>query len=170
MTFKKALYVASAILLLAPVTAFGQTGNPFKQGARDFSITGSGSSDESFDSTGLSASVNLGMFFIDGLEGNIRQEITYTDVNDDDAFSGSTRIGIDYHFGDWRWVPFLGATAGFVYGDNVDDDFIAGPEGGLKYMLNPTTYIVASVEYQIFFDSDDDDGRFVYGLGLGLTF
>lgn len=169
MNLKKALAVISAIMLLAPVMAFGQAGNPFKQGARDFSITGSGSSDESFNNTGLAASATLGMFFIDGLQGNIRQEITFSDVNDEDAINGSTRIGLDYHFGDRRWVPFLGAAIGFVYGDNVDDDFVAGPEVGLKYMLNPTTYLVGRIEYQIFFDSDDD-GRFIYGLGLGLTF
>lgn len=170
MIAKKTLYLTSAIMLLAPIAAFGDIENPFKQGARDFSIAGSGSSDESFDNTGFSTAINLGMFFMDGLEGNIRQDITYSDVSDEDDFSGSTRIGIDYHIGNWRWVPFVGATAGFLYGDNVEDQFVAGPEGGLKFMLNPTTYVFGQVEYQILFDDDDDDGRFVYGLGLGLTF
>lgn len=172
MMYKKTLYAASAaMLLLAPATAMAQIENPFKAGTRDFSITGSGSSDESFDRTGFSTSFNLGYFFMDGLEGNIRQEITYADVDEgDDDFSGSTRAGIDYHFGDWRVVPFAGATFGYLYGDNVDDQFFAGPEAGLKYMLNPTTYVFGLVEYQILFDDDDNDGRFVYGLGLGLTF
>ena len=167
---KKVFYPALAMMLLVPATAFAEIENPFKRNVWDFSIAGSGSSDESFDNTGLSTSFNLGYLFLDGLEGNIRQDITYSDVDDSNDFSGSTRFGVDYHFGNWRFVPFVGATFGFLYGDNVEDQFIAGPEGGLKYMLNPTTYVYGQVEYQILFDDDDDDGRFVYGVGLGLTF
>jgi hypothetical protein len=167
---KKALYLTTAVLLLAPIAAFGQVESPFKTGVREFSIAGSGASDESFDNTGFSTSFSLGQFFTDSLEGSIRQDFTYVDVSGEDDFSGSTRLGVDYHFGTGRLVPFVGGTFGFLYGDNVEDQFIAGPEGGLKFFLNSTTFAFAQLEYQILFDDDDDDGRFVYGIGLGMTF
>ena len=46
--------------------------------------------------------------------------------------SGSTRVAVDYNFDMGRWVPYIGANLGYVYGD-VNDTWIAGPEGGVKF-------------------------------------
>ena len=73
-------------------------------------------------------------------------------------------------------MPYIGANIGYAYGDQVNDTFLAGPEGGVKYFVNNTTFIFLSVEYQFFFDEGDDiegafsDGQFVYGLGIGFKF
>jgi hypothetical protein len=173
---KKALYVASAVLLLAPVSAFGQYESPFQTGVREFTVVGSGSSDESFDNTALATSFSIGQFFTDHLEGAIRQEISFSDTSDNNDFNGSTRIAADYHFGSGRLVPLLGITVGYLYGDTVKEQFIAGPEAGLKFFMNATTFLYGLIEYQFLFeDADDvdeayDDGRFVYSIGLGMTF
>ena len=51
---------------------------------------------------------------------------------------------------------------------------MAGPEGGVKYFVNNTTFIFGSVQYQFFFEDDDDaedsfdDGQWVYALGIGF--
>ena len=61
-----------------------------------------------------------------------------------------------------------------MYGDAVEDTWVAGPEGGLKLFVNDTTFILGQIAYDFFFeDSDDaddafDDGRWVYTLGIGF--
>jgi hypothetical protein len=71
-------------------------------------------------------------------------------------------------------VPYVGANIGYVYGDGVHDTFEAGPEGGVKFFVNSTTFIKLGVEYEFFFDKGDDtsnafsDGQFIYSLGIGF--
>jgi len=68
----------------------------------------------------------------------------------------------------------LGATIGYLYGETVNESFLAGPEAGLKIFINDATFIVAGVGYDFVFenagDANDafDDGRFVYNLGIGF--
>jgi hypothetical protein len=75
-----------------------------------------------------------------------------------------------------RLFPYLGANIGYLYGDSVEEQFIAGLEGGVKYFVNDTTFITGGVEYQFLFkDTDEvddnyDDGRFVYIVGIGFKF
>jgi hypothetical protein len=172
---KKTLYLAFAVLLMAPVCAYAETDNPYQTGVREFTIIGSGSSDDSFDNTSLNTSFSIGQFFTDRLQGAIRQDISFSDIGSSN-WNGSTRLVADYHFGSGRLVPLIGITLGYIYGDNVKEQFIAGPEAGLKYFMNSTTFVYGLIEYQFLFenanDVDDtyDDGRWVYGIGLGLTF
>ena len=49
----------------------------------------------------------------------------------------------------------------------VEEDGVWGPEGGVKYFVNSTTYIGFSVQYVIGFDSDSDE-FFNYQLALGF--
>ena len=47
----------------------------------------------------------------------------------------------------------------------------AGPEAGVKVFLNNTTFIRALAQYEFPVNgSFNSDGRFIYGLGLGLKF
>lgn len=70
----------------------------------------------------------------------------------------------------------MGFNIGYLYGDTVKEQFIAGPDGGVKYFVNHTTSILCGIEYQVLFteanevDDNFDDGRFVYVLGIGFTF
>lgn len=175
MVLKKAVIVTAA-LLLVPAASFGQTGSVFQRGTQEFTLGGSGSSDKDFDESSFNASLSYGQFYNTNLEGVIRQDIAFVDVPGGSDWNGSTRLAAEYHFGQGPLIPLLGVSAGYVYGDNVEDQFIAGPEAGLKYFLNSTTFTFAMAEYQFLFDEpsdvDDviDDGRFVYGLGLGLIF
>jgi hypothetical protein len=140
----------------------------------EMTLSGSGSSDNDFDTTVASVEAALGMFLTPSVEGIIRQGIAFADTPDDSDWNGSTRLGLDYNFPFDRYVPFLGATVGYLYGDSVKEQFIAGPEAGLKSFVNETTFILAAVEYQFLFEDADeadeafDDGRFVYTLGVGF--
>ena len=95
------------------------------------------------------------------------------DAGNDQAWNGSTRFAVDYYWSVGNCRPFLGANLGYLYGDNVEEQFIAGPEAGIKHCLNESTFLYANIEYQFLFKNADqanniDDGRFAYALGLVL--
>lgn len=145
----------------------------FEEGDWDLTLGGAAYNGPDFDGTSINLNAQLGYFISQPLEVGIRQSIDFQDFFGGDL-NGATRIFADYHFtlGDkGQWVPYVGAQIGYVYGDNVHDSWMAGPEAGVKYFVNNTTYVYVSVEYQYFFDnpsSADNDGQFVYGLGLGV--
>jgi hypothetical protein len=163
------LFLAAGILAM-PATVFAG----FNAGDMEFTLAGSGTSDNDFDTTTASAEASLGVFLTPTIEGVLRQGIGFADTPGDSDWNGSTRVGVDFHFPFDRYVPYLGASIGYLYGDSVDEQFIAGPEAGLKSFVNETTFILAAVEYDFLFDDADeadeafDDGRFVYTLGVGF--
>lgn len=168
--YRKILLVTLLALMVGPVAAMAQ----YQMGDRELTLSGSGSSDNSFDTTTFSTEVSFGYFYSDNLEGAIRQGVAVADQPGDNSWNGSTRLAMDYHFDMQEFQPYLGVNIGYLYGDNVNETFLGGPEGGLKAFVNETTFVILSVEYQVLFedadDADDqfDDGRFVYGLGLGF--
>jgi len=164
--------VFAAALLLAPAISQAQ----FKQG--DWELTLSGQAAHGPDLNGVSAAAqgNLGYFLTDAIEVGVRQSISYTDIGVGSALNGSTTIAADWNFDLGRFVPYIGANIGYVYGDAVSDSWQAGPEGGVKYFVNNTTFVFVSVQYEFFFDQNSDageafsDGQFLYGLGIGFRF
>src|SRR5688572_13475039 len=167
---RKFLLIGALGLFLMPAAAQAQ----FDEGDWEMTLTGSGTSDNDFDATTLAFDVGIGYFFTDGLEAGVRQGLGVADTGGDSSWAGSTRVFLDYHFDLDRWQPYIGASFGYIYGDDTHETFIAGPEGGVKYFVNSTTFIFASIEYQFLFDEADDaedsvdDGLFVYGLGIGF--
>jgi hypothetical protein len=147
-----------------------------KEGDFELTLGGSGSNDENFDGAVFNIEAGLGYFITQNLEAVLRQGVSYADVPDSDNWNGSTRFSIDYNFDLGELTPYLGVNIGYLYGDTVKDQFIAGPEAGVKYFVNDTTFIVGGLEYQFLFeeakDADDnfDDGRFVYILGIGFQY
>ncbi len=168
--WRKIFPIALLALVLAPGAAMAQ----FQMGDKELTLSGSGSSDNDFDSTNFSVELGLGYFINKNLEALVRQGVAVADNPGANSWNGSTRLGLDYHFDFQQFQPFLGAGIGFLYGDSTEETFTAGPEAGLKAFVNSTTFIIASVEYQVLFedanDADEqfDDGRFVYNLGLGF--
>lgn len=170
--FNRTTVVVSLLCLALPAATFAQG---FTQGDKDLTLEGSGASDKDLDNTAFSLEANLGYFFTDNLEGSIRQGLGFTDVpGSDNDWYAATRVALDYHWDMGRWWPFLGANLGYIYGDQVRNTWVASPEGGVKYFMNETTYVLGLIEYEFFFrDSDNisdafQDGRFVYILGLGV--
>ena len=173
----KVMVVLSVVLLAVPGLVLAQDYYGFRQGDWAVTLEGSGTSDEDVDNTTLSVEGAVGYFITDGLELGIRQGIGYADIEgDDDVLNASTRGFLDYNFNLGRFVPFLGVTLGYLYGDRVNDTFIAGPEGGLRYFMTTDAFLQALVAYDFTFDDADDadeafdDGRFVYALGFGIRF
>jgi hypothetical protein len=114
--------------------------------------------------------LSFGYFFSDGFEGSLRQDISLNS-REGSSWDGATDLAIDYHFNLGRVQPLIGASFGYSYGDRIEDKWGAGPEAGLKIFINQTTFIRALAQYVFPVDgSFKSDGRFIYGLGLGVRF
>lgn len=174
---KKSIVILCTLLVMLPGFAFAQEDWGFSQGDWAVTFAGSGTSDNDGDNTTISGDAGVGYFFTDSFEVGVRQGLGYTDVEGgNDQWNASTVGFIDYHFDLNRWQPFLGINLGYLYGDNVNETWIAGPEGGLKVFLVRDAFLMALVQYNFTFDDADeaeeafDDGRFVYTLGFGINF
>jgi hypothetical protein len=161
---RKFVLVALFAMFLVPAAAQAQ----YDEGDWEMFVAGSGASDDSFDNTTLAVNVSLGYFFNDNLEAGVRQGITFADTDaGGSSFAGSTTGFVDYHFDMDRWQPFVGAFIGYAYGDDVDDDGVYGPEGGVKYFVNSTTFLAFTVQYVVPFDDDETDEFFNYSIAVG---
>lgn len=145
-------------------------------GSREFTLAGTGTSNNDLDNSTIGLSGSYGWYLGPNTAVNLRQSWSYADVPGDNTWLASTRVGVDYHFGQGRLRPFVGLNIGLVYGDDVDTTGIAGPELGLKYYVKPETFVYAQSEYQFFFEDSDefesnyDDGSFVHSVGVGFNF
>lgn len=146
------------------------------QGDRVFTISGSGTSDNSLDNNIINLSFDVGKFMTEQTVVGLRQSIGVADTEAGSSWAGASRIFADYHFDNEEWQPFVGANFGGVYGEDTAETFFAGPEAGVKYYVKNKTFVSFQAEYQIFFDSADeaeanfDDGAFVYSAGVGFNF
>ena len=149
-------------------------------GDREFSLSGSGSSDRKFKNTSFGVSGDMGWYLRDHLILGVRQSINYADIEGEslsnDFWNGATRGYLNVQTTDGRLRPFGGGSLGVIYGDGVKDSGFAGLEGGLKYYVLESTYVLGRLEYQWFFSrsskADDAfrDGAFAYTVGLGYNF
>ncbi|TVP56508.1 MAG: hypothetical protein EA349_07880 [Halomonadaceae bacterium] len=152
------------------------------EGDREFSISGTGSSDRNIDSGSFGLTGDIGWYVRNNVVFGIRQSLNYASIKGenfkDDFWNGATRGYGNYQFAPSdRMRPFLGASLGMIYGDGVKDDGFAGLEVGGKYYVRGKTYLLARVEYQFFFsgtgdagDAFKDDGAFAYTVGMGYNF
>ena len=150
----------------------------YEKGDWEVTFGGSGTSDQDFDNNIVSFNGSVAYFLTEGISLGIRQDIAVSDGSgdDDSSWSGASVGVLDFNFNFGDFVPFVGVTFGYLYGDDVDDTFIAGPEAGLKYFVKDDAFLFGRVNYDFLFESADeaednfDDGRFLYTLGIGLTF
>jgi hypothetical protein len=170
--FIRTTVVASLLCLALPAATFAQG---FTQGDKTLALSGTGQNDRDYVNFIFSLEGQLSYFFTDRVEGLIQQNIDWIDVpGSDEDWSGSTRAGLRYNWDMGRWWPFLGVDLGYIYGDRVRDQWVAGPEAGVRYFVNETTFILGQIQYEFFFrntsDATDafDDGRFLYTLGIGF--
>lgn len=155
---------------------------PLSQGApeagdREVTINGSGTSSNDLDNNNLSVSGSLGKFITDSSEWGVRQLIGFTNSsNTDSRFSGATRLFYDWHYDADAWQPYVGASLGYIYGEDTHETFSAGPEAGVKYYVKDKTFVNVGLEYQFLFDDSSDidntydDGAIFYNIGMGYNF
>jgi hypothetical protein len=173
---KLALYVAPLLLagLLVPATG---TARP-QAGDQTLTVLGSGANDRRFDTGSLNVGFEYGRFWSPTWQVGLRQGLGYTWIDGaDNIWSGATRAFTGWHFvGDTAWVPQIGASLGFVYGDNVSNSLSAGLEAGFKYYVRENTFVGLLAEYQFLFESPGEigdqfnDGAIFYNLSVGFHF
>jgi hypothetical protein len=166
----KVCLIAVVVFLLPVFASAEQPTYGFHKTDYEFTLSGSGSSDHNLRRTDFATSLGLGYFFTDNFEAAVRQDFGLND-RQGSSWSGATTLAIDYHFNLGRIQPLFGANFGYTYGDRIDDQWVAGPEAGVKVFINQTTFIRALVQYEFpVAQSFLSDGRFIYGLGLGVRF
>jgi hypothetical protein len=158
-------YLVPVLALLAlPALAQAQ----FEAGNYELKLAGQGANDKDFNGGTVSAGGSLGYFLTKEFEIGIRQSVAWSDLGAGSNWQGDTRAFLDWHFDMDRWQPYVGAFIGYVYGDGVEDTWIAGPEVGVKYFVNSTTFIDINAAYGFDLKNGIDEGSFFYGLGIGF--
>jgi len=166
---------AGLILLLISSVGFAQG---FVAGDNTFTLAGAGVSDDDLVDNDFSVNVAWSYFLTDTWEIAIRDNVILDDQEgSDDDWANTFRVALDWNFlTGGAVVPFIGASVGYTCGDRVEDTCLGGPEGGIRWFVNETTYILIMAEYLFDFDSggdiDDsfDDGQFLYTAGIGFKF
>jgi hypothetical protein len=178
---KRILTLAGCLLGLAlPLTVVAQNEAPFAAtpGMGEFTIGGGGASNTDFDDSFGALEFSYGQYLSQNSMWALRQSLNYVNPDDgDNGWNGATRLAYDYHLSsDARTRPFVGINAGRIYGENVNDTWTAGLEGGAKFYVKSQTFVYALASYDWLFDRgeqlDDrfDDGRFSWSLGIGYNF
>jgi hypothetical protein len=162
---RKLYLVPVLALLLVPAVASAQ----FEQGNFSLELAGDGGTDHDWTEASAGISFELGYFVSKELMVGVRQGISWSDAGGPGSFmDGSTRIVANYHFDMDKWQPYVGASLGYAYGDLTEDDWFAGPELGVKYFVNSTTYVDLVVAYDFLLCEGLDEGSYRYGLGIGF--
>ena len=173
MSSRISILVSVIFICAVPTVASAQ-----QRGLWELTLAGVGTSNNDFDEHAIGFSGGVGYFVLDPLELSLRQTLTYVKSSDSNATDASTTFAIDWHFllgEDHRWAPFIGGNVGYFYGDTVSDSFEYGPEVGLKYFVNSTTFLYFRAEWQFFqhfsgASNSSDDQQIVYGIGIGFRF
>lgn len=159
-----AAVVLASLLLPAVVKA------QFKQGDFEVTLSGQGANDKDFRSGDFAVQGSVGYFVIDQLALGLRPSFAWMDGGSSHAVSGAAygdfNIDID------RFVPFVGVNLGYQCSDvsGSKDSWIAGPEAGVKFFVNSTTFIQAMAQYEFDLNHGLKYGGFLYGLGIGFRF
>ncbi|WLD56812.1 hypothetical protein NFC81_08715 [Salinispirillum sp. LH 10-3-1] len=150
-------------------------------GDREFSISGTGASDQGFNSGAFGVSGDLGWYLSNNVVLGVRQSVNYASISGEmlsnDFWNGSTRGYVNYQFMNDAIQPFVGGSLGGIYGDGVQNSVFAGLETGVKYYLQPKAYLLGRVDYQFKFDESSeaadafqDSGIWAYTVGLGVNY
>ncbi len=168
--FKRSIVAVSVLCLALPVGAFAQG---FNQGDKELMGAVNGVSENDFDSSDINLEADLGYFFSRNIEGSLRQSLHFVNIEGGgSSVNAATRGAVDYNLDLGRFWPFVGAGIGYVYGHDVTDSWEAALEGGLKFFVNNSTFIVGRLEYQWLLNSDNNEGfnhgLWVYTIGIGF--
>jgi hypothetical protein len=133
-------------------------------------LTGTGQSANEFDDTNLGFTGSLGYYFTKNFIVTFKQGVQTSDSRDNTLVNGRSVLQAAYQWDFAKWQPYVGMNVGGVYGAGIRDDAVFGPEGGLKYFVNESTFIFASIAYEVPIDECCHDGVVPYSLGIGFDF
>lgn len=156
-------------LLAVPAIASAQ----FEAGDLELTLSGTASAPKSVDGVAVGVQGSLGYFVTQELEVSARQTVTYIDADekfpgvDANAWGGSTAAAADFHFDMGAFQPFVGGYVGYSYPAGREGRPVAGPEVGVKYFANGTTFVYGRLAYE--YDLDVPGDSFFTGeVGIGF--
>ena len=134
-------------------------------------IGGSGASTNEFDNNALGVNGSIGYYVLKWLPLSLRQSFAANfggDVNDNFQYSTTGAIDLQAPLG--RFQPFIGGFGGYGYGSNYS--WVTGPEAGIKYYVNESTFLQGLFQYGLIADKNFEwnDGVAVYSIGFGFNF
>jgi|GEM_PF-2410262 len=147
-----------------------------RRGLWEWTLSGAGESDTGFDSSGANVSLDANHYLRRFWSVGARQTLGVVENAGDSSWNAATSLFSQYHFGRGQLRPFVGAEAGYLFGDGVTETFFGGPEAGARFYFRDHTFFEGRVSYGFLLDSDDgaatrfDDGRLVYTFGVGFSF
>jgi hypothetical protein len=142
-----------------------------RQGDWEAFIGGSGTSDDEFKRNALSVSGSIGYYVLKWLPVSLHQSFGAVfggHVNDNFQYSTTGAIDLQAPLG--RFQPFIGGFGGYAYGANYS--WLTGPEAGLKFYVNESTFVQGLFQYGLIADKDFkwDEGVATYSVGIGFNF
>lgn len=141
-----------------------------RAGNWEATLTGTGQSSDDFDDSNFGMTGSLGYYFTKNFVLTFKQGLNYDDVGNSSLVNGRSIIQPAYQWDLKRWQPYLGLNVGAIYGAGVDDEAVFGPEGGVKYFVNESTFIFGSISYEMLVDECCSDGIIPYSVGIGFDF
>jgi hypothetical protein len=147
-------------------------------GAGEFTFGASGATNQDFDDSSGGLAASYGRYLSPSLAWALRQTVDYVNPDQgEDGWAASTRLAFDYHFARTdRLRPFVGISFGGIYGDSVEETWMAGLEAGVKYYVKAETFVFVMADYSWLFDDAKDvedrfdDGAFFWNAGIGFNF
>lgn len=133
-------------------------------------LTGTGQSDDDFDDSTFGVTGSLGYYFTKNLIATFKQGLALNDNGDSTLVNGRSVMQGAYQFDLAKWQPYVGMNVGYLYGAGVDDEAIFGPEVGIKYFVNESTFMFGNIGYEVPFDNCCNDGTVPYSVGIGFDF
>lgn len=171
------------ILMALPLAAlstfaFAQSGDdaPYtadpgpRAGTREATLTGSGLSDDDFDNSDFGVTGSYGYYFSKNFVMTFKQGLQLSSENDSTIVDGRSVLQAAYQWDFDRWQPYLGMNVGGIYGAGVNDEAIFGPEAGIKYFVNESTFLFGNIAYEMPVDECCKDGIVPYSVGVGFDF
>lgn len=137
-------------------------------------LTGTGQSDDEFESSAFGVTGSLGRYLTKNWLVTFKQGLTLDEesalTGDSTLVNGRSVLQGAYQFDMAKWQPYIGMNVGYVYGASTDDEAIFGPELGLKYFVNESTFMFGNIGYEVPFDECCNNGSVPYSLGIGFTY
>jgi hypothetical protein len=134
-------------------------------------LTGSGLSTHEFDNNGFGMTGSIGYYYTKNILFTMKQGLQLSDTqNSNTRLGGRTVVQGAYQWDFARFQPYIGLNVGGIYGADIEDDAVVGPEVGLKYFVNESTFLFGNVGYEMRIGHCCTDGIVPYSVGVGFDF
>ena len=171
-------YLTLVPMLFLSAASYAQSGTmpPYTNdpgphaGNWESTLTGTGLSDDSFDAPNFGVTGSLGYYFTKNFLVTFKQGVQLDDAADSTLVSGRSIVQAAYQWDFAKWQPYVGMNVGGIYGAGINDEAVFGPEAGLKYYVNESTFLFGNVAYEVPVDECCKDGIVPYSVGIGFNF